>query len=82
MPEFVTEEVVERAKAHVIKRKGVEFVNEVMLERIDEGGCVPTMRRKWSGSILLPLREVVLSTILPHPKLIYYVVNILLISMF
>ena len=39
MPEFVTEEVVERAKAHVIKRKGVEFVNEVMLERIDEGGA-------------------------------------------
>ena len=37
MPEFVTEEVVERAKAHVIKRKGVEFVNEVMLERIDGG---------------------------------------------
>jgi len=42
----------------------------------------PTMRRRWSGSILLPLREVVLSTVLPHPKLIYYMVNILLISMF
>jgi len=40
MPEFVTEEVVERAKAHVIKKRGEKLVNEVRLERIDEGECV------------------------------------------
>jgi len=39
-PEFVTPEIVEKAKQEVIKKKKVELVNEVKFERIKEGKCV------------------------------------------
>ncbi|MFQ6087712.1 MAG: GyrI-like domain-containing protein [Candidatus Methanofastidiosia archaeon] len=39
-PEFVTFEIVERAKVEVIKKKGIELVSEVELEKMKEGKCV------------------------------------------
>ncbi|MHA1579009.1 MAG: GyrI-like domain-containing protein, partial [Candidatus Freyarchaeota archaeon] len=42
MPEFVTPEDVERAKEEVAK-KGVEHVDGVTLERINEGKCVQVL---------------------------------------
>ena len=39
-PEFVTSEVVERARQEVIKKKKLELVNEVKFEKMKEGKCV------------------------------------------
>ena len=38
--EFVTFEIVERAKQEVIKKKKLELVNEVKFEKMKEGRCV------------------------------------------
>jgi len=40
MPDFVTSEVVEKAKEEVLKKKGIELVKEIKFERINEGKCV------------------------------------------
>jgi len=39
-PEFVTHEIVQRAKEEVLKRKGLDLVKEITLEEIAEGRCV------------------------------------------
>ncbi len=39
-PDFVTKEIVERAREEVIERKKMEFVNEVEFEKMREGKCV------------------------------------------
>jgi len=39
-PEFVTHEIVEKAKQEVIKKKKLELVNEVKFEKMREGKCV------------------------------------------
>jgi hypothetical protein len=39
-PEFVTSEVVDRAKQEVIKKKKMTLVNEVKFEKMKEGRCV------------------------------------------
>ena len=39
-PEFVTPEMVEKAKQEVIKKKKLELVNEVNFEKMKEGRCV------------------------------------------
>ena len=40
MPEFVTSENVEKAKAEVIKKKGIELIDEIKFEKVTEGKCV------------------------------------------
>jgi len=40
MPEFVTSEIVEKARQEVIKKKKLELVNEVKFEKMKEGKCV------------------------------------------
>ena len=40
MPKFVTSEIVEKVKAEIIKKKGIELVEEIMFEKITEGKCV------------------------------------------
>ena len=39
-PEFVTSEVVERARQEVIKKKKLELIKEVKFEKMKEGKCV------------------------------------------
>lgn len=39
-PEFVTSEIVKKAKQEVIKKKKLELVNEVKFEKMKEGKCV------------------------------------------
>ncbi len=39
-PEFVTPEIVEKARQEVIKKKEMELVNEVKFEKMEEGKCV------------------------------------------
>lgn len=39
-PEFVTFEIVERARQKVMKKKKLELVNEVRFEKMKEGRCV------------------------------------------
>ena len=39
-PEFVTSEIVEKARQEVIKKKKIELVNEVKFEKMKEGKCV------------------------------------------
>jgi len=39
-PDFVTSEVVEKARQDVIKKKKLELVNEVKFEKMKEGKCV------------------------------------------
>ena len=39
-PEFVTSEVVERARQEVIKKKKLELVNEVKFEKMKGGKCI------------------------------------------
>ena len=39
-PEFVTHEIVQRAKEEVLKRKGLDLVKEVKFEETAEGRCV------------------------------------------
>lgn len=43
MPEFVTREIFEKAKSEVIKKKGIELVNEVKFEKIKEGRCIQVL---------------------------------------
>jgi hypothetical protein len=43
MPEFVTQEIFERAKSEVVKKKGIELVNEVKFEKIKEGKCIQVL---------------------------------------
>ncbi len=43
MPEFVSVENFEQAKANVIKKKGIEKIKEILLENITEGQCVQIM---------------------------------------
>lgn len=40
MPDFVTSEIVEKAKEEVFKKKGIELVKEMKFEKIKEGKCV------------------------------------------
>jgi len=39
-PEFVTSEIVEKARQEIVKKKKVEPVNEVKFEQLKEGKCV------------------------------------------
>ncbi len=39
-PDFVTPEIVEKARKEVIKKKKIELVNEVRFEKMKEGKCV------------------------------------------
>ena len=39
-PEFITSEVVERARQEVIKKKKVELVNEVKFKKMRESRCI------------------------------------------
>jgi hypothetical protein len=39
-PEFITSEIVEKARQEVIKKKKIKLANEVKLENIREGKCV------------------------------------------
>ncbi len=43
MPKFVTSEIVEKVKAEIIKKKGIELVKEIMFMKITEGKCVQIM---------------------------------------
>ena len=43
MPESVTSEIVEKAEAEVIKKKGIELINEIKFEKMTEGKCVQIM---------------------------------------
>jgi hypothetical protein len=40
MPEFVTYEMVEKARKEVIKKKSIEIVKEIRFEKMKEGKCV------------------------------------------
>ena len=40
MPDFVTSEIVEKAKEEVFKKKGIELVKKINLEEVTEGKCV------------------------------------------
>ena len=40
MPEFVTPEIVEKARQEVIRKKKLKLVNEVKFEKMKEGKCV------------------------------------------
>ena len=40
MPEFVTDEMVEKARKEVIKKKNIELVKEIRFEKMKEGKCV------------------------------------------
>ena len=39
-PDFVTEEIVEKAGEEIMKKKKLEMVNEVKFEKMREGKCV------------------------------------------
>jgi len=43
MPEFVTSEIVEKAKVEVIKRRDIELVDEIKFEKLTEGKCVQVL---------------------------------------
>ena len=40
LPEFVTSEIVEKARQEVIKKKKIEAVSEIKFEKIREGKCI------------------------------------------
>jgi len=40
MPDFVTSAMVEKAKEEVFKKKGIELIKEIKVEKIIEGKCV------------------------------------------
>ena len=40
MPQFVTSEIIEKAKEEVFKKKGLELIKEIKFEKITEGKCV------------------------------------------
>ncbi len=42
-PEFVTQEIFEKAKNEVVKNKGIELTNEVKFEKIKEDKCVQVL---------------------------------------
>ncbi len=43
MPEFVTAEGSEQAKINVMKKKGIDKIKDILLEKITEGQCVQIM---------------------------------------
>lgn len=43
MPNFVTTKEFEKAKTEVIKKKGIEKINEIAFEKIAEGKCIQIM---------------------------------------
>lgn len=43
MPEFVTSEIFEKAKVQVIKKKGIELIDEIKFEKITEDKCVQVL---------------------------------------
>ncbi len=43
LPDFVTSEIVEKAKKEVFKKKSIELVKEIEFEKITEGKCVQIM---------------------------------------
>jgi len=43
MPDFVTAENIEQAKIDVIKKKGIEKINDIQFEKITEGKCIQIM---------------------------------------
>jgi hypothetical protein len=43
MPDFVTNNIVDQAKAEVIKKKGVRLIDKIKFEEITEGKCVQIM---------------------------------------
>jgi len=40
MPDFVTSEMVEKARNEVFKKKGIELIKEIKFEKMKEGKCV------------------------------------------
>lgn len=40
MPDFVTSEIVEKARDEVFKKEGIELIKEIKFEKIKEGKCV------------------------------------------
>jgi len=40
MPDYVTSEIVEKAKEGVFKKKGIELIKKIKFEKIKEGKCV------------------------------------------
>jgi hypothetical protein len=40
MPDFVTSEMVKKAKEEVFKKKGIELIKEIKFEKMKEGKCV------------------------------------------
>ncbi len=43
LPDFVTSEIVEKAKQEVVKKRGIDLIKEIKLEKITEGKCVQVM---------------------------------------
>lgn len=43
MPDFVSAESFEQAKKEVIKKKGIEKIDEILFEKIAEGKCIQIM---------------------------------------
>ncbi len=42
-PDFVTEEIVEKAREEIMKKKKLEMVNEVKFEKMKEDKCIQTL---------------------------------------
>ena len=43
LPDFVTSEIVEKAKEEVFKKKGIDLIGRINFEKITEGKCVQIM---------------------------------------
>jgi hypothetical protein len=43
MPEFFTQEIFERGKEEVVRKKGIELVNEVKFEKIKGVKCIQVL---------------------------------------
>lgn len=43
LPDFVTSEIVDEAKREVMKKKGIELVEEIEFEKITEGKCIQVL---------------------------------------
>ncbi|MBI1883232.1 MAG: GyrI-like domain-containing protein [Chlamydiae bacterium] len=43
LPDFVTSEIVDKAKQEVIKKKGIDLLKEIRFEQISEGKCVQVL---------------------------------------
>ena len=50
-PEFVTSEIVEKARQEIVKKKKAEPVNEVKFEQLKEGKCAQIL---YIGPHILP----------------------------